>query len=213
MYVFHVSVAVTAAALAAPAGASQAGVVGDQANVALAMESVAAAKGLTFSGLSPGANDAGDRPESVGSRRSQDMPIAFGYDSDAFFETVSESIDHRGSMLLGGRTTLEIGNFTVIYDAAVGFRIIDNIDLIGLVLFDIVVNDTAIEPSSFDIWTAGKVSNQFALRLLDLGIAAEDLSGADVRDDWIQRSKQPVPGPAVGSLLAIAMIGHTRRRR
>ena len=188
-----------------------------QADVASGRGAIIAAAGRASSGSTPEAIDPGNLPDSLAfkaaSRVAQDPRTRFGYDAGEFFETASGAIEDDGSMLLGGRTTLEIGNFTIVYDETVGFRIIDNIDLIGLVLFDIVVNDTLIEPSDFDVWGDVEISHQFSLGRLDLGIAREDLSGEGVDETWAQGFDQPVPGPAVGSLLAIAMIGHTRRRR
>ena len=216
MHAFHVSVAVCSAALSASASA-QVDMVEGRADVASGRGAVIAATGRASSGSTPEATDPGNLPESLAfkaaSRVAQDHRTRFGYDAGAFLETVSGSIEDGGSILLGGRTTLEIGDFTIVYDETAGFRIIDNIDLIGLVLFDIVVNDTRIEPSDFDVWGDVEISRQFSLGRLDLGIVREDLRGEDSDDARVQGFDQPVPGPAVGSLLALSMIGLARRRR
>lgn len=216
MHAIHVSVAVMVAGVAGSAMAEQVVMVGGQTNVALDMEAIASATGLTLNGTSPEVVP-GNLPDSVAftvtSPLAATLPTTFEYDSARFEESASGSIEHRGSLILGGSAVLEIGDFTIVKDPTAGFRIVDNVDMVGLVLFDIFLNNTDFEPSTLDLWGDLRISADFATRLIDLGLTTDDLTGTDVGDAWVQGFVQPVPAPAVGSVVALAGLGVQRRRR
>lgn len=217
MNAMRVSAVLMAAAMAAPATAEQVVMVGGQTNVALDMDLITSATGLVIESLSEGVIDPGNLPDSVAfgitSTVAASNPTSFSYDPNQFFESLSGSIEHRGSITFGGSTSVEVGNFTISYDPIAGFQVIDNVDLVGLVLFDIALNDTEIESATFDAWGDLKISNEFALTMIALDLTTVDLTGTDVGDAWIQGFNQPVPAPAVGSILAIAALATSKRRR
>lgn len=115
--------------------------------------------------------------------------------------------------MLGSRVVLEIDDFTIIKDAANGVRIVDNVDMVSLVLFDIFLNNTVYEPSTLDLWGDLDISYDFATRLTDLGSTTDDMNGNVSGDARSHTVVQPVPTPAVGSLAVLAGLGFKRRRR
>ena len=213
----HVYGAALAAAVSSVATADFVGVVGGQTNVLLDFALIEEATGLALEGVSDGVIVPGNLgPDSVAfaitSTSSANLPTTFNYDSDDFENTFNGSIEHRGSVSFNGSADVTVGNFTVGYDAAYGFQVIDNLDL-QLALFDVVIAEATPGVDTFEVTGDLQISQAFATALLELGLAGVDLTGVDVGDTFIQGFNQAVPSPGVMAVGVIAGLAARRRRR
>lgn len=209
--------AIVAGGVASSASAELVNVVGGQTNVALDFGLIEAATGLAFDGISEGVINPGNLEDSVAfaitSPLSASMPTTFTYDSDDFGGTFSGSIEHRGAVFFTGSADVALGNFSIAYAAGPeAFQVVDNLDL-GIALFDVAITDAAPAVDMFEVWGDLLISEDFAMLLLELGLATADLTGVDVGDTWVQGLNQPVPAPGVVAMLATAGLLGTRRRR
>jgi hypothetical protein len=213
-----VSAALVAGVVASTASAELVGVVGGQTNVLLDFSLIEAATGLALAGVSdgvivPGNLGAGSVAFAITSPDSADLPTTFSYDTGDFFGSFGGTIEHRGAVFFTGAADVAVGNFTIGYntDLAV-FQVGDNLDL-GIALFDVGITDASPMTNTFDVWGDLLISNAFATALIDLGLVTDDLTGVDVGDAWVQGLNQVVPTPGAVTLLAVAGLVGTRRRR
>ena len=209
--------AVTAGAISSAATAELVGVVGGQTNVLLDFATIAGATGLEFDSVSagvitPGNLGADSVAFGITSTASASLPTTFNYDTTDFFGTFAGTIEHRGAISFTGSADVTLGNFTIAYNEGVGsFQVITNLDFAGLSLFDVDISDADPLASTFGVRGDLLISNDFALALLDLGLASSDLTGVDVGDTLVQGFNQPVPAP--GALAVLACTGLVARRR
>ena len=199
------------------ASADMVDVVGGQTNVLLDTDLIAKATGLVLEGASEGVITPGNLGKDsvafgITSRYAASMPTTFGYDSSDFFGSFSGTIEHRGAIFFGGAADVTLGNFSIAYNAVAGFQVIDNIDL-GVALFDVDIATADPLVDAFDVTGDLLISNDFALLLIDLGLTANDLTGADVGDAWVQGLNQTVPAPGAIGAFMVAGIAARRRRR
>ena len=209
--------AALAAAVSSVAAADFVGVVGGQTNVLLDFALIEEATGLAFDGVSdgvivPGNLGPGSVAFAITSPNSANLPTSFNYDTDDFGNTFSGSIGHRGSVSFTGSADVTVGNFTIGYDAAYGFQVIDNLDL-QLALFDVSIAEAVPGADTFEVTGDLLISEAFATALLDLGLSGIDLTGVDVGDTFVQGLNQAVPAPGVMAIGVIAGFGARRRRR
>lgn len=115
------------------------------------------------------------------------LPTTFAYDLGDFLGTFTGAIEHEGSVLFND-DAVEVGNFTIGFDGsrasktASGFFVESTVG-IPAILFDVAapsVLDAGGE--SLVIEADLLVSPEFAAFLFDNGLAASDLTGADVGD-------------------------------
>ncbi len=200
-------------------------VIGGQTSVLLDTALLESAAGLTLSGVSPDVAVPGNLgPDSVAfginsrSATAPLLPTTFSYDSDDFLGTFSGTIEHLGSVLFN-TDTVEVGNFTIGFDAArasgtaSGFFVESTVG-IPAILFD-VAPPTALSATATDLTIAADllVSPEFAGFLGDTG-----LTGADVGDalvEGVSQAAAQVPVPATLALftLGLAGIGYRHCRR
>lgn len=213
------SATLAVAAVSASASADLVGVSGGQTNVDLDFDLIEAATGLAFAGVSDGVIAPGNLgPSSVAfaitSPDSAALPTTFNYDTDDFFGSFAGAIEHRGAVYFSGAADLGLGNFTIDYDVDVAsFQVVDNLDLAGTALFDVKISEASPLDTTFDVKGDLVISGDFALLLLELGLATSDLSGVDVGDAWVQGLNQAVPTPGVLAALACSGLVARRRRR
>jgi hypothetical protein len=203
------------------ANAAPVSVASGQTSVALDAATLQSAANLAVSGTSGGVIAPGDLPGSVA------FPITpattFRYDPADFLNTFSGTIEHEGSVLFNDYA-IEAGDFTIAYNAtragtlggaASGFYVRSNAGL-EEVLFDIGAPD-ALSATDSDLAINADllVSPEFAALLQSIGLAAADLSGADVGDARVAAAVTavPLPAPALAGLIGLAGIAGARTLR
>ena len=210
-----VSVAAVAAGavVASTASAELVGIVGGQTNVTLDFELLSAAAGLDLSGITPGTlitEDPGTVGFAITSPNAFDGPSSFSYDSDDFGGTFSGGIQHRGGVYFNDDAIL-VGNFGIGFDD--GWFVDSNLGLEGR-LFDVGILTADPTAQTFDVFGNLLVSEFFAGVLLDLGLAASDLTGANVGTASIEGfMSNAVPAPGALALLGLGGLSTRRRRR
>ena len=200
------------AVVASNASADVVGIVGGQTNVTLDFALLSSAAGLNFSGITTGTLVTED-PSTVGfvitPPNAFDGPSTFGYDSDDFGASFGGGIQHRGGVFFNDDAIL-VGNFGIGFDG--GWFVDSNAGLEGR-LFDVDITSASPTSSMFDAEGTLKVSEFFAGVLLNLGLAASDLTGAEVGSASIQGyMSSAVPAPGALALLGLGTIAARRRR-
>ncbi len=205
-------------ALTAAASAQTFDVIGGQTSVLLDTGTLSAAASLDLSSVSsdviaPGSLGADSVAFGINPRDAASLPTTFNYTEG--FGSFGGAIEHTGSVFFNA-DSVEVGNFTIGFDAArvggdrSGF-FVESTTGIAAILFD-VASPSTLEATG-DGLTIGAdllVSNEFATFLSDAGLAASDLTGADVGDALVEGV---VPAPATAALLALGGLAATRRRR
>ena len=201
------------AVVASTASADVVGIVGGQTNVTLDFGLLSSAAGLDLSGITPGTLITED-PSTVGFAitppNAFDGPSTFTYDSDDFGGTFGGGIQHRGGVYFNDNAIL-VGNFGIGFDG--GWFVNSTIGLEGR-LFDVDILSADPTAQSFDVVGNLLVSEFFAGVLLDLGLAASDLTGANVGSASIEGfMSNAVPAPGALALLGLGGLSTRRRRR
>ena len=191
--------------------------VGGQTSVLLDFQLIEDATGLQFAGVSEGVITPGNLGEGsvafgITSPFAASEPTTFGYAPTDFFGTFQGSIEHRGAVYFGGAADLTVGNFSIGWDDAKGFQVVDTIDL-DIALFDVNILAASPLAGTFDLDADLLISNTFADLLIDLGLTETDLSGTDVGDARVQGINRVIPSPAAAGALLIAGLFTGRRRR
>ncbi|MEQ8318439.1 MAG: PEP-CTERM sorting domain-containing protein [Phycisphaerales bacterium] len=207
------------AALAVAAGASaQIDVIGGQTSVLLDTDTLSAAASLDLSSVSPDVIAPGSLGDSsvafgINARDAASLPTTFSYGPD--LATFSGAIEHTGSVFFN-MDSVEVGNFTIGFDAGrvggdrSGF-FVESTTGIAAILFDVAApSDLSATTDGLLIEADLLVSNEFATFLSDAGLAASDLTGADVGDALVEGV---VPAPATAALLGFAGLAAANRRR
>lgn len=206
--------AAVSAALTGVSNGDMVRVVGGETSVALDFDLLSTAAGLNLSSVSPGVITPGNIADSVAfnitSPTSGNLPTTFNYDSDDFFNTFNGTIEHRGAIFFND-DSIAVGNFTIGFRET-GFYVGSNFGA-ELVLFDVANIDPFASAETVTVAGDLLVSNEFALFLLDAGLATSDLTGADVGDAFVQGYTQSVPAPGVLAALGMAGCAIRRRRR
>ncbi|MEO1670947.1 MAG: hypothetical protein AAFR77_09210 [Cyanobacteria bacterium J06631_2] len=160
-------------------------------SVALDTELLTAAAGLTLSGAEDTVDPASE-DFAVGFDITEESDFVFS-DEDGF-APLAGTIEHTGTITFDSAAgDITVGDFSIGFDAArvsettSGFFVANTFEGVlpdGAVLFDVGVPDALeIEADELNIGTADLlVANEFADILLDTGLAADDLTGADVGD-------------------------------
>jgi len=196
-----------AACTAAPAIAGTVDVEEGQTNVALDLDTIASAAGLSLIGTDDDVIAPGALPDSVAfpinERKDDDLggdglPTTFSYDALDFLGTFSGTIEHEGELTfeaappVGGPIT--VGDFTIGFDAdravgnASGF-FVESTTGVEAILFDVAApSELFVSRLELRIGADLLVSPEFAGLLLDLGLAQADLTGADVGDALVEAS-------------------------
>ncbi|MEO1008947.1 MAG: hypothetical protein AAFX79_10285 [Planctomycetota bacterium] len=215
------SITFATAALTATAGtalAQEFAVVGGQTSVLLDTGTLSAAASLDLSGVSsdviaPGALGADSVAFGINPRDAATLPTTFLYDTD--LADFSGTIEHTGSVFFN-MDTVEVGNFTIGFDAGrvggdrSGF-FVESTTGIAAILFDVgTPSDLVADDTGLQIGADLLVSNEFATFLVDQGLAASDLTGADVGDALVEGV---IPAPASLALLGMGGLLAARRRR
>ncbi len=217
--------ALAVSALLTTTAFAQVDVIGGQTNVVLDTDTLSSAASLDLSGVSDDVIVPGSLPDSVAfpiNSRNETAPAlstTFSYDPADFLNTFSGTIEHTGTVLFNA-DTIEVGNFTIGFDAAragtlggnaSGFYVQDTASL-GAILFD-VENPTGLNPTetSLTIEADLLVSPEFGQFLLDNGYSSSNLQGADVGDALVAATSIPEPGTALLSLLGVGLLAARRR--
>ncbi|MEL7484816.1 MAG: hypothetical protein AAFN41_10735 [Planctomycetota bacterium] len=213
---------ILASAIAAGTAGAQVDVTGGQTNVLLDTATLSAAASLDLSGVSgpviaPGNLGAGSVAFPINARDAASLPTTFSYDPTDFLGTFGGTIEHEGSVLFNN-DTVEVGNFTIGFDAAragtlggnaSGFFVESTVG-IAAILFD-VANPDQLDPTSSSLTIGADllVSPEFGQFLFDNNLSSSNLQGADVGDALVEA----VPAP--GTVAAVAGFGllASRRRR
>lgn len=191
------SMIVAVAACATTAAANNVEVVDGQTSVALDTATLAAAASLNLTGVAGPVIAEGNIPGSVAfpiNSRDAGEPLlatSFEYDSTDFFGFFAGAIEHEGSVIFND--SIEVGNFTIGFDAsridqgtgASGFFVASTIGVVAP-LFDVVPTGLSAGATGLEISADLIVGPEFAGLLVDLGLAASDLTGADVGDALVQ---------------------------
>lgn len=214
-------VMLAAAATTTSVGA-QVDIVGGQTNVLLDTATLSAAASLDLSGVSgpviaPGNLGANSVAFPINARDAASLPTTFSYDSSDFLGTFGGTIEHEGSVLFNN-DTVEVGNFTIGFDAAragtlggnaSGF-FVESTTGIAAILFDIAApSKLDATDSSLTIAADLLVSPEFGSFLFDNSLSSTNLQGADVGDALVQAI--PAPGSAV-ALAGLGLVASRRRR-
>lgn len=192
-------------------------VIGGQTSVLLDTELLASAAGLNLSGVSPDVivpGDLGAGSVAFGISSPSDMPpTTFSYDPG--LTSFGGVIEHTGSVFFND-DAIQVGNFRIGFDAglaggnASGF-FVESTTGVEAILFDIGNPSSLTADETGLMITADLlVSSSFAQLLLDLGLAQDDLTGADVGDAMVAGV---VPAPGAIALLGLAGLVGSRRRR
>lgn len=206
-------------ALTAGTAFAQTDVTGGQTSVLLDTATLSAAASLNLSGVSsdviaPGNLGDGSVAFGINARDAGSLPTTFSYDSSDFLGTFGGSIEHTGSVFFNDNG-VEVGNFTIGFDAGrvgdnrSGF-FVESTTGIAAILFDVAAPSQLVATDSSLLIEADLlVSSEFAGFLFDNGLAASDLTGADVGDALVQA----VPTPGGVAMLGLAGLAAARRRR
>ena len=208
--------------LSTPASAQLVTVESGRTNVALDFETLAAAASLELSSVSGDVIVPGNIPELPGGP-SVAFPITpatdFTYDPADFLGTFSGEITHIGSVLFN-TDTVEVGNFTIGFDAAragtlpdgsgTGFFVESTIG-VAAILFD-VTNLGPVNPTAKILEVGGDlaVSPEFGSFLFDNQLSTANLEGAVVGNALIEGV---VPEPGTSTLLLLSLFGTMVIRR
>jgi MYXO-CTERM domain-containing protein len=207
---------VAASGLSVGASADLVGVVGGQTNVLLDFELISSVTDLELTGVSDGVIIPGNLGSdsvafAITSPYAEAGATTFQYDTMDFFGSFSGTIGHRGTLTFNDAVT--IGNFEIGFDPILGvFTVSDTYSSLGA-LFEVGITDASPLVGTFDVMGDLLITENFAMILLDLGLASSDLTGADVGDAWVQGLNQAVPTPGALALGCVAMLGSRRRRR
>lgn len=216
------AVVVASVAIAVPAAAQTVRVIGGQTNVALDFTTLSTAANLNFSSVSPDVISPGSLPGSVAFGinpiGAPSLPTTFAYDPSNFLGTFSGTIEHAGSVFFNA-DAVQVGNFTIGFSAArvgtlggaaSGFFVQSTVG-VAAILFDIE-NPSSLTATNTELSIGANllVSPEFGSFLVGAGLAASDLSGADVGDALVQGV---VPAPGAVTLAGLALAGTLRRRR
>lgn len=200
------------AALAFTGQANAASVTSGQTNVLLDVELLASV-GLVLSGVGgpvilPGNLGPGSVAFPINARNAMlpALPTTFTYTAGSL-APFSGTIEHSGTVLFNGGT-LEVGNFTIGFDAnrvgdmTSGFFVADNVTFLGVPLFDVGL-PSALSAMADALTVAADllVSAELAGVLGNAG-----LIGVDVGDALIEASAVPEPG-TLSLLLAGLLLG------
>ena len=202
-------------------------VVSGQTSVLPDLGTLEAAASLVLSGTSddvlPGNLGDGSVAFAINPRNAAVLPTTFSYDPATFpaAGSFSGSIEHSGSLFFND-DAVEVGDFTIGFDGdragtlngtASGFFVESNAGIAAIV-FDVGAPSQAIATAS-DLTVAADllVSPEFAGFLQSNGLAASDLSGADVGDALIEASSVPEPGSLLLALAGMSVLCSSRRRR
>lgn len=169
-----------------------------QTSVLLDTATLSAAASLDLSGVSgpviaPGELGEGSVAFPINDRDAGGdlLSTSFGYNVGNFLGSFFGAIEHEGSVLFNDNS-VEVGNFTIGFDAsritgnASGFFVESTVG-IPAILFDIA-NPSALEARGDGLVIGADllVSPEFAGFLFDAGLAATDLTGADVGDALVE---------------------------
>jgi hypothetical protein len=203
---------IVAAALAFTGQANAASVTSGQTNVLLDVELLASV-GLVLSGvggpvIAPGNLGPGSVAFPINARNAllPALPTTFTYTAGSL-APFSGTIEHSGTALFN-EGTLEVGNFTIGFDAnrasdtISGFFVADNVTFLGVPLFDVGI-PSALSATASALTVAADllVSAELAGALQNAG-----LIGVDVGDALIEASAVPEPG-TLSLLLAGLLLG------
>ena len=210
--------AATAALVVAAGASAQIDVIGGQTSVLLDTDTLSAAASLDLSSVSPdviapGSLGASSVAFGINARDAVSLPTTFSYAPD--LASFSGAIEHTGSVFFN-MDSVEVGNFTIGFDAGrvggdrSGF-FVESTTGISAILFDVAApSDLSATTDGLLIEADLLVSNEFATFLSDAGLAASDLTGADVGDALVEGV---VPAPATAALLGFAGLAAANRRR
>lgn len=205
------SIAALAAVHSAAADTVQ--VVSGQTSVLLDTATLSAAASLDLSGVAGGTIAPGDLgaasvafPINPPGASPPDLPTTFSYDPADFLGTFAGTIEHNGSVLFNS-DTIEVGNFTIGFDAgrivgsASGF-FVESTTGLNQILFDLANPVPVATSANLMIDADLIVSPEFAQDLLDLDLADDNLTGADVGD---ARVMAIIPEPSAAGLALIGL--------
>lgn len=185
---------VSASLLAASAASADnhIGISGGQTSVLLDTATLSAAASLDLSGvagpvIAPGELGDGSVAFPINSPAAASLPTTFAYNLGDFLGSFAGTIEHEGTVLFNA-DTVEVGNFTIGFDAAriagnaSGF-FVESTAGTEAILFDVANPSFLLAGGDSLIIEADLlVSPEFAGFLFDNGLAASDLTGADVGD-------------------------------
>lgn len=201
-----------AATLAVSSQASAVGVLGGQTNVLLDT-GLLASVGLSLSGVGGPVIAPGNLgPDSVAfaingrDASAPALPTTFKY-TPGTLAPFSGTIEHTGTVLFNDGA-LEVGNFTIGFDAAragaatSGFFVADNVTFVGVPLFDVGIPSALTASSSWLMVAANLlVSSELAGVLGNMG-----LTGVDVGDALVEAVAVPEPD-TLSLMLAGLLLG------
>ncbi len=201
-----------AATLAVSSQASAVSVFGGQTNVLLDTRLLASV-GLSLSGvggpvIAPGNLGSDSVAFAINGRdaAAPALPTTFEY-TPGVLAPFSGTIEHIGTVLFNDGT-LEVGNFTIGFDAAragaatSGFFVADNVTFVGVPLFDVGIPSALTATTSMLMVAANLlVSSELAGVLGNAGLV-----GVDVGDALVEAVAVPEPG-TLSLLLAGLLLG------
>jgi hypothetical protein len=210
--------------LASVAAGAQVDVIGGQTTALLDTATLSSAANLDLSSVSadvivPGNLGADSVAFGINPRDAMNplLPTTFSYDPADFLNTFGGTIEHLGSVFFN-TDTIEVGNFTIAFDAAragtlggnaSGFYLESTVG-IAAILFD-VANPSELTPTMDTLTIAADllVSPEFGQFLFDNGFSTSNLAGADVGDALVEAV---TPEPSSLLLLTLGGLGLLRRR-
>lgn len=176
-----------------------------QTNVALDFALIEAAANLSLAGVSGDVIAPGTLEGSVAFPINAPLPTprgvlptTFTYDSNDFLGTFAGTIEHTGTVefaTVPDGAPVVVGDFTIGFDAerideatgASGFFVASTTG-VEAVLFDLAPTSLFASRLEANVGADVLISPEFAGLLLDLGLAAADLTGADVGDALVEAS-------------------------